>query len=77
MQPFRVRVVLVVCIELEATFRRVVKAVFPVCVEFRDVRDVTRRFVEQALAGAKAAGAELCIYGCRFFRARTCRGWPS
>ena len=46
LQRFRVRVVLVVCVELEANLRRVVKAAFPGCVELSDIRDVTRRLVE-------------------------------
>ena len=76
LQRLQVRVVFVVCVELEANLRPVVKVAFPGCVELSDIRDVTRRLVEQVLAGAKAAGAKLCLYGADS-RVRTCRGWLS
>ena len=62
-QRLRVRVVLTVCVELEAALRRAVRLAYPGCVELVDVRKVSRRLIEQILRAAVEAGATLCATG--------------
>ena len=63
LQRLQVQVVLMVCVELEASLRRCVRASFPGCIELSDIRAVERKLLEKIVVCAAEYNADLCVYG--------------
>ena len=63
LQRLQVQVVLMVCVELEASLRRCVRASCPGFIRLSDMRAIERKLLEKIVVCAAEYNADLCVYG--------------